>query len=786
MNRHILNATRPYRPSLTPLAMGGTSPSGVTLGMNDYYLEKNGKPWFPISGEFHFSRYPHQYWADELLSIKLAGIEIVSTYVFWIHHEEEEGRFDWRGDLDLRRFVELCAELDLYVILRIGPFAHGECRNGGLPDWLYGRPFEVRSNDPGYLKYVRRLYREIGRQVSGLLFKDGGPIIGIQLENEYTAASAKWEHTALQGDTWIPSGSGGVEHMRILKRLAIEAGFDVPLYACTAWGNAPVPEGELLPMWGGYAFQPWLLYWDETMTEHPPTDNYLFRDYHRNDPPCLDAAYAVDRYPFASCELGGGMQCWYNHRFIVPPESVEAMAVNRVAGGCNFLGYYMFHGGSNPIGRHAYLNERCVPKISYDFQAPLGEFGQVRESYRCLKPLHLFWRDFADLLCPMTTVLPDSAARIRPDEVETPRFAARVKDNSGFLFLTNYQDHAETKRHRGLQIVVRLADEELAIPARHGLTLEPGVSAILPFNLDLQGVRLKYATAQLMTRLLVDGEAHYFFFVPAGMCGEYCFAAGTVAGMEAQGGEVTELAGRYHVAVKPGTDCWLRLTTPAGKRVHIKTITREQALGFWKIDLWGATRALITGASVLARDGNLELRQIGDPRFSFSIFPDVPGTLAWRGTPLAKTADGAFSQYTTAMPPAEIRLEWRKVAPNKALVRVPEEAFRGEGELFLRLNYRGDIGHAFIDGRLIHDHFCNGQPWEIGLKRFYPEIAGKNIYLYVSPLRRGEIIARNMALAVKQEFIGDQIAEIDGIEVVPEYRLRIAGELRRGFTAPPS
>ncbi len=773
MNRHTLDATKPSRPGFAPLRMGGANPEGVTLGLNDYHLEMNGRPYFPVSGEFHFSRYPRQYWEEELIKMRLAGIDIVSTYIFWIHHEEDEGRFDWTGDRDLRAFVDLCARCGLYVLLRLGPFAHGECRNGGLPDWLYGRPFEVRSNDEAYLRYVERFYWEIGRQVAGCMFKDGGPVIGVQLENEFMASSAKWELTTLQGDAWIPSGSGGAEQMRILKRLALEAGFDVPLYTCTGWGKAPVPEDGMLPMWGGYAFQPWLLYWDGGPAVHPPTDNYLFRDYHRNDPPCLDASYPVDRYPFACCELGGGMQCWYTHRFVVPPESVEAMAVNRVAGGCNFLGYYMFHGGSNPIGKHAYLNERCVPKISYDFQAPLGEFGQVRDSYRYLKPLHLFLHDFADLLCPMSTVLPESAARIQPADPETPRFAARVNGNSGFLFLTNYQDHLDTRDLADIRLALRLPGEELPVPGSGGFTLKRGVSAILPFNLDLHGITLKYATAQLMALLSVDGEPYYFFFVPLGMPGEYCLDARTIADAEAEGGGMAALADRLHVSVNPGPGCRLSLATPAGKRIHIITLAREQALDFWKAEFWGETRALITGASVLARDGGLELRQAGDPYFSFLLFPDVTGKLTWRGRPLAKAREGVFTRYSLTVPPETVPLSWRRAAPGRAIVRVPEEAFQREGEIFLRVDYLGDVGRAFIDGRLIHDDFYNGKTWEIGLRRFRSEIADRDVCLHISPLRQGETVAKDVAMAVKEEFIGQEIAVIEAVEAVPEYRAAI-------------
>src|SRR5699024_1844078 len=121
--------------------------------------------------EFHFSRYPAARWEESLRKLKAGGISTVATYVFWNLHEREEGTFDFSGDVNLRHFLDLCAKVGLPAIVRIGPFCHGEMRNGGIPDWLYGRPFEIRSNDPGYLAYVDRLYGAIGRELRGMAFK---------------------------------------------------------------------------------------------------------------------------------------------------------------------------------------------------------------------------------------------------------------------------------------------------------------------------------------------------------------------------------------------------------------------------------------------------------------------------------------------------------------------------------------------------------------------------------------------------------------------------------------
>ncbi|GAE28776.1 beta-galactosidase [Alkalihalobacillus hemicellulosilyticus] len=219
------------------LDVEGTAPNGDRLSLTNYYLEKNGQPFFGISGEFHFSRYDDQKWEDELIKMKMAGITIVPTYVFWNHHEEEQGVYEWSDQKDVRRFVELCQKHDLYVILRIGPFAHGEARNGGMPDWLFGRPFELRSNDEEYVAFVERFYTEIAEQIDGLLFEQGGPIIGTQIENEYEHAGAPWEITTGTAQEWVSAGKDGATHIKVLKDLAIKVGIKTPLYTATGWGG---------------------------------------------------------------------------------------------------------------------------------------------------------------------------------------------------------------------------------------------------------------------------------------------------------------------------------------------------------------------------------------------------------------------------------------------------------------------------------------------------------------------------------------------------------------------
>ena len=222
----------------------------TTYGFTNKYLTKDEKPWFPVMGEIHFSRYRADLWEESLRKMKAGGLSIASVYIIWIHHEEEEGKFDFTGNRNLHDFLEAAKKVGISVFLRLGPWVHGEARNGGFPDWLQKKQDEIdlRSNDPAYLAYVRRLWEKVYEQAKGFLYQDGGPVIGMQIENEY-------------GHVGGYNGEKGEQHMRTLTAMAREIGFDLPLCTATGWGGAAT--GGLLPVMGGYCEAPW----DQRITE---------------------------------------------------------------------------------------------------------------------------------------------------------------------------------------------------------------------------------------------------------------------------------------------------------------------------------------------------------------------------------------------------------------------------------------------------------------------------------------------------------------------------------------
>jgi hypothetical protein len=443
----------------------------------------------PVMGEVHYSRIPADEWRQEVKKMKEGGVTMIATYVFWNHVEEEEGIFRWDGQRNLRRFLEICSEEQMPVILRMGPFCHGEVRNGGIPDWMFEKGCKLRDRNPVFLSYAETLYRQIFSQVQGLQWKDGGPVIAAQFDNEYR---------------------GRGEYLMDLKRIAQKIGFDLPFYTRTGWPElaTPVPFGEMIPLYGDYADG----FWDRTLGE---TDGNYYKAFNFK---AFRSSTAIateqlgkqkakvndgdESYPYFTCELGGGMMQAYHRRPYIYPEDAYSMALVKLGSGSNLLGYYMYHGGTNPEGK-TYLNENQrtkgtnyndMPVKNYDFQAPLGEFGQKNTHYYMLRPLHLFMQNWGETLAEMEASFPASQDIKKGDDSHL-RWAVRSKGNSGYIFINNYErlQNLSVKKNVVLK-ACGVTLPKLSIPA--------GCMAIFPVNVD----GIKYATAQLVAKR--DGKIY--------------------------------------------------------------------------------------------------------------------------------------------------------------------------------------------------------------------------------------------------------------------------------------
>jgi hypothetical protein len=769
------------------LKLGGENNQGDKISVNNYYLLMNDMPVIPVTGEFHYSRYPEQYWDESIRKIKAGGVNVIATYVFWIMHEEKEGIFDWTGNKNLRKFVQLCAENDLKVIVRIGPFCHGEIRNGGLPDWLLGRPVNIRSNDPGYLRYVERLYNEIGKQLEGLLFKDGGPVLAIQLENEYQHSAAPWgltypgqphdftssgrdlettSESAGQAASENPYAHLGNEHMKILKSLAVAAGLEVPVYTATGWGNAAVIENESLPVTGAYAYPTW--------ASKQLSPFYLFTDLHKN-PDYRPVRYKPEDYPYFAAEISGGIMVRYTRRPAVPPQSLDALIIRFLGSGTNGTGYYMFHGGSTPRGEQIYYSDEAYgyPKISYDFQAPLGEYGQIRPSFNRLKLIHFFLNSFGNELATMSVVLPENNPDIKPENTSELRYAARKLNNSGFIFMLNFQDHAQTTDIENIQFTVKTSSGELRIPESSAFTLKSDENAIFPFNYNMGRVNLNYATAQLLTVFENNNDQYYIFFSPEGIIPEFSIDRTGVVSVEPVHCVLDENDGRFLVKGNNNEPGQFSIIKPDGSKIKVLVINKEYALKAWLSEIKGNRHIVFTNALALQDGENIELYKTGTPDIEFEVYPalkSVPSTSHGKIEIISQKND-LLSRYKLILPEIEINQAVKKISENKITVTIPAEKPGGLNDIFLRINYTGDTGLGFINGELVADNFYYGSEWEIGLKRFMEPAESKEMVFYFRPLYKDAPFYEDLTPELIPDFSQSmKILRIDSTQFIPEYK----------------
>lgn len=752
------------------LKVGDKNPQSELLTCNSYYFMRGGRPIFPICGEMQYGRYPREEWETELRKMKAGGITVVTTYVLWALHEEVEGKFVWTGNRDLRSFIKLCKQEGLECIVRMGPFCHAEFRNGGFPDWLYARPLEVRSNNKLYLKYSERFYGEIAKQMEGLYYKDGGPIIGVQIENEHQHSSGCWaikygeeaaEHTNASYDASIimegvseqtqkiSRADLGDLHMMTLKRIAESKGVKVPFFTATGWGNAAVLANEGIPVTACYPFP----YWAKPSMSRKT----MLTDLRRN----MDykpARYNLQDFPSMAAETGIGMEPVYQNRPRPMDYDAEATAHRNLGSGCNAFGYYPYHGGTTPhqIGGVGFFNDEPygVPKMSYNWDAPLTEYGLENFSYRPLRLINTFARDFGDIVAPMEIIYPESQDSLPLNDHETLRYSVRTRIldsdpslntdsdgrtssliHSGFVFVSNYQDH-DTTRIDWKNYTLRLTEQSATSKkAARGdeietftFNLRANQVAIMPFNLQLSdNVLLKKAIAQPLTHI----GNHYFFFQIDDNEPVYTINGKTI---HAKAGQTLKV-----------------------KDIMITTLTREQAIDAMRID----NKLIITKATVVpSKNGSVQLLSLGSPNFEYTV---------WTG--------GKSKTYCRSVESVNSQVEVKKVAGQKWTCNVDKNIFNvGQvHDYFLTVDYIGDVAMMFTNGIMEGDNFYDGRHWNIAINRFRKQIeAGEPFVFHFRPVRYDASFLKLLPTEAKPDFKGKtKILNMRGITLTPQYKLQI-------------
>lgn len=646
------------------LNMGGKNPKGEEINVTSRYFTRNGKPWIGVMGEFHFSRYSRENWHRELAKMKAGGITIVSTYLFWIYHEEIEGKMDFGGDNDIRAFIKECKDVGLDVVIRIGPWAHGECRNGGFPDWLLKKDYKLRDNNEEYLAVVKKWYQSIYNEVKGLFYKDGGNIIAVQIENEFV---------------------DNAEHLAKLKEIAVECGFIAPIYTVTGWNSASgakIPVDEVVPVFGGYCEAPW----ENHMNRLSPSPHYFFNRM-RNDSAIGTDLIAktqsdgwqlpYERYPFATCELGGGIEVTHHRRPIIKPMDIYAVSLVKLGDGNNLVGYYMYHGGTNKIGELSTFNETKAtgypndyPILSYDFQAPLSEYGEVREQYGLLNMLHMFVNDFGEEFAPMIAV--DSGNTVAADDTNSLRYGMRTNGKSGFVFVNHYQRLTE------------LADIENAVISAENVEFPPidvkgEVSFFMPFNMKMGDSVLEYATAQPLCKY----DDTYFFAEIPNIKAEYKFSKGS-ANIVTVPFENAKYMRKLNGTVYIGGGC--NLYEENGQIHSVED-------GEYICQKWNGSEFETLTIVQSAKQSNVEITGVENAPFE----PKYKEELCIGG---------------------ERELTWKKI--------------NVDGRYgFAEIDYVGDVAQIYADGELVADDYYYGKTWRVPCKLLY----GKECYMVISEMK---------------------------------------------------
>lgn len=678
------------------LRMGHSGPKGKELKVNNKFLSLSKKPIIPVMGEIHFSRCNPDKWEDLILKMKANGITIISTYVFWIHHEEEQGSFNWEGQYNLRRFIELCHKHDIWAYPRIGPWCHGEVRNGGLPDWIVNqKDFKIRTNDAKYMTYVDRFYREISEQLNSLYYKDNGPIIGIQLENEY------WR------------GKDGEDHIMALKNMALKYGIDVPMYTVTGWRNASVPKNEVIPLWGGYPAAPW----NTDIKKIKTNESYVFNKPVNDESIGNEESSSIYKpdyslYPYLTCELGVGNQISDHRRPILDPLDGVTIATSSLASGSNLPGYYVFAGGLNPVGKLTTLQEDRMesgywneyPDISYDFQTALGETGEISSAYNELKSLHYFLSEFGENLAPMTPVIPEN--NNNPDNLQ---YAFRVKDDNGFLFVSNYYRGYEKSIKKDIQFEIKLKNSTMLLPAKP-ITIQEKSVFVWPVNLEMGKNLLKYATAQPICNLKNNKTQDWYFKETENIPSEFLFSSKNITTITINGKNQNPITNGFLITnLEAGLNNPIIIKSIDGSVHRIFVLSKKQVANFWYFKNNNKAYGFIASSNLVMNKNN-QLQAFSTNKNDAIIA--LNSTLKSVKKTSKKTKDG-FNYYEIQNPKTKLdfQLEKNDLIDEAKWLKISTENFQEKFEMYhkqffkvFKLENTADIKKATF--HLLTDEKC--------------------------------------------------------------------------------
>uniref|UniRef100_A0A7M5WZQ4 Beta-galactosidase n=2 Tax=Clytia hemisphaerica TaxID=252671 RepID=A0A7M5WZQ4_9CNID len=308
---------------------------------------KDGKPFRYISGSMHYFRTPHQLWEDRFYKAKMAGLNVIQTYVAWNMHEMFEDVYHFENDLDIVSYIKLAQQYDLMILLRPGPYIDSEWEYGGFPYWMNNKVGKlIRTSDQGYLNLVDKWFSVLLPKVKPLLYENGGPIIGVQVENEY--------------------GSYGCDEKYMLameQMLRKYLGQKVFLYTTDPIIDQALQCGSISSLYRTVDFG----------AGHDVNKSFALQRKYQPKGPYVNSEYYT-----------GWFDNWGEGHHVERPEYIAHYLDQILSFENASVNLYLFEGGSNRnfMNGGSYIANEYLPiTTSYDFDAPLSEAGDPTEKY---------------------------------------------------------------------------------------------------------------------------------------------------------------------------------------------------------------------------------------------------------------------------------------------------------------------------------------------------------------------------------------------------------------------
>jgi hypothetical protein len=634
----------------------------------------------------------------------------------------------------------------MFAIFRMGPFVHGEYRNGGLPQWLVDKlGSRVRTNDPEYLELTGRWYEKQLEIVLPRLVTRGGPIILVQLENELGSAGCKGDDIA----RGAVGAEENVKHVLYYYKLIRNHGVDIPVVDINKIPDKGTLMDGLVDSGGGYPVncfgsdgELWpfsTTWWDKHERPKVTVETGC----------CMFARfYDVPAYRNTNSFQGP----------ILKPEIVEAFVQQNIAEGCNGVNVFVFNDGQH----YGPYNESMTAEANMNYQAPVTAVGTLRESYKALKRIGWFVRAFEqDLLRSQPNLgwakaasygIPHPGVELGGDlfegyekEKESSSHLAHVKkvealgrsttglnlSESNFLFMRNVKNHG-THWLRDVRVLTNSAKLACEVhqeyPKRVQMELPPGTTKIMPFFVRVAPKTfLEYSTATLLDRRQFGDSVQVIAFATPDETIETRFAVPAHGEVKCSEGMLAIWESPTTVTVI-GTPCSeIRVATiPSPVPVRYVLMDQKMAGEVWDIESPSGALVAASNLNILSSscDGKASTVNYESSEFDFYLYllapesPEISGDFVnFSGE--YDAANGiyrGFGKLKTTLPV----IDFVRRKNNSQLIleaEVNPEMLNGCEELFLHCEFDGSYGKAFLDDKLISDHsFGRFLFWEIGLR----------------------------------------------------------------------